>query len=390
MKPKRLIVVRFRQDRGKWEADYRTPPGSVPPRVRRLFDSEEAALRYAAQVAPRLDAAAPPVRDAAMTLGAAFDRYLELRARRPSIVEDRRTARRLLAAFGEGTRLRDLTASKIAAYKAERLAAGRRDAAGQPLSAAAINRPLAMLRHLLRLAHEEWEVLQVVPRIRLEKEPQGRLRWLEAAEEVRLLKACRRLEDGWLLAIVVVALETGLRRGELLGLTWERVDFGRGVIRLEITKSGRRPEVPMRQTVYDVLSGLPGGRTGRLRPDIDRYRLRRAWEAAVEAAGLEDFRFHDLRHTFASRFVMRGGGLPALQQILGHSTLAMTMRYAHLAPGHLRAEMIKTEAVLEPNVGTNAPLAARDVAEPRGMSGEPWWDRTTDPLIKSQVLYQLS
>jgi integrase len=141
-------------------------------------------------------------------------------------------------------------------------------------------------------------------------------------------------------AVVTVALETGLRKGELLGLTWDRVDLSRGVIRLEITKSGRRREVPMRQVVYNVLSNLPGQTKGRVWPSGD---IRSAFETAVEVAKIDDFTFHDTRHHFASWFVMRGGSLQALKEILGHSSLAMTMRYAHLAPEHLRSEVTKTE-----------------------------------------------
>lgn len=127
-------------------------------------------------------------------------------------------------------------------------------------SAAAINRPLVALRHLVQLAHEEWEVLPTAPRIRLEKEPEGRIRWLEPGQEQGLLKACRARCTKHLAAVVTLALESGLRKGELLGLTWDRVDMSRGVVRLELTKSGKRREVPMRQAVYDVLAGLGPGR----------------------------------------------------------------------------------------------------------------------------------
>jgi integrase len=202
---------------------------------------------------------------------------------------------------------------------------------------------LALLRHLLRLAHEEWETLPAVPRIRLEKEPEGRIRWLGQYahdEEARLLAACKKSRNHDLVKIVTIALETGLRRGELLGLTWERIDLSRGVIRLELTKAGRRREVPMRQAVYDVLAGLPGPREGRVWPG---GAIRTAFENAVAEAKLDDFHFHDCRHHFASWFVMRGGNLQALQKILGHATLAMTQRYAHLSPDFLRAEVAKTE-----------------------------------------------
>jgi integrase len=139
----------------------------------------------------------------------------------------------------------------------------------------------------------------------------------------------------------VVALETGLRRSEVLGLEWERVDLSRGVIRLERTKSGKRREVPMRQRVYEVLAARAGDGKGRVWPVGD---IRSSFESAVEAAKLDkEFTFHGCRHHFASWFVMRGGSLVALQQLLGHATLTMTMKYAHVGAGHLRDEVAKTE-----------------------------------------------
>jgi integrase len=237
--------------------------------------------------------------------------------------------------------LTEITASRISDWKAERLAATC-PGTGAPYSAASINRPLQALSSLLHLAHEEWEVLPAVPRLRLEKEPQGRIRWLEPDEEARLIQACQGItRTPELAAIVVLALETGLRKGELLGLTWDRVDLSRGVLRLEITKSGKRREVPMRQAVYEALASLPGPRTGRVGPTVAT--LDKAFMRAVEAARVAPFRFHDCRHHFASWFMMRGGSLPALMEILGHASIKMTMRYAHLSPGHLRQEMAKTE-----------------------------------------------
>ena len=173
-----------------------------------------------------------------------------------------------------------------------------------------------------------------------EREPEGRIKWLEPVEEERLLGACAESDNSQLLSIVTIALETGMRYGEIMGMTWERVDLSRGVIRLDLTKSGRRREVPMRQAVYDALAKRPGERKGRV---WSEQSIRTAWETAVEQAKLDDRHFHDCRHHFASWFVMRGGSLQALKEILGHATLAMTMRYAHLAPEHLRSEVAKTE-----------------------------------------------
>jgi len=134
-----------------------------------------------------------------------------------------------------------------------------------------------------------------------------------------------------------------MRQGEQFGLTWDRIDRSRGVIKLEITKNGKRREVPMRQPVYNILAGMPGPREGKVWPHYPR----RAFENAVKAAGLEGLHWHDLRHLFASWFMMRGGSLQALKEILGHSNITMTLKYAHLSPDHLRSEMAKTEKPAE-------------------------------------------
>jgi integrase len=111
----------------------------------------------------------------------------------------------------------------------------------------------------------------------------------------------------------------------------------------------------MRDAVYRVLSARPGGREGRVWPDKN---VRKAFETAVAAAKLDDFRFHDLRHSFASSFMMRGGSLAALREILGHATMAMTLRYSHLSPAHLRGEMERTEAPAGPG-GADSTTAAQ-------------------------------
>ena len=296
----------------------------------------------------------PKVKAAGLTLAQAAERYLATKARKRSLAKDRRTLEHFKSMFGADAALADITASRISEYKAQRLAATsvrRKDAQGNGtlLSAAAVNRPLALLRHLLRLAHEEWEVLPAVPRIKLEKEPEGRIRWLgEQApdEEARLLAACAKSKNPELVKKVTIALESGLRKGELNGLDWQQnIDMSRGVIRLELTKSGRRREVPMRQAVYTILASQPEPHQG---PVWKRGDVRHAFEHAVAEAKLDDFHFHDCRHHFASWFVMRGGSLQALQKLLGHATLAMTMRYAHLAPDYIRSEVAKTERRPEP------------------------------------------
>src|SRR6516165_2861759 len=193
-------------------------------------DAEKALAAQQLQIAPERP------QGAGITFSEAVERYLAAKIEKRTLDEDKRQLGHLTAAFGATTPLVEITAATISAYRDGRL--GKISAStGRPIGAASINRPLQLLRHLLRLARYEWEVLTVVPVIKLKREPQGRIRWLEPHEEVRLLDACRRSLNPELAAIVIVAMETGLRQGELLGLIWERLDMTRGVIRLEITKS---------------------------------------------------------------------------------------------------------------------------------------------------------
>lgn len=300
------------------------------------WTQDDAQRALAARLLEREAAAAPPP---VKTFADVAREYLEFKRAKGkrSIVEDERDLRRFTAEFGADTPITEITAQRIAAYDRQRVTETSR--LKRPITPASVNRELATLRHLLRLA-EEWGYLERAPRIRLAKEPEGRLRYLEQEEAARLLTACGRSRCPHLRVIVTLALNTGMRKSEILGLTWERVDLARGVLQLEQTKNGRRREIPMNRAVYDVLSSLPraigGGPLFRKANGAAWASIRTAFERAVETAKLTDFRFHDLRHTFASWLVQRGRSLKEVQEALGHRTLAMTMRYAHLSPERLR------------------------------------------------------
>src|SRR2546425_1158883 len=308
----------------------------------REFDAawtrEDAEKARAAQLLKR-DApkAAEPV--AAMTFGEVEEKYLAYKRAegKRSIADDEMNLTRLKAWFGPDTPIVEVTAQRIADYSRER--ATQKSRLKRLLSPASRNRELATLRHLLRLAHE-WGYIEKVPKIRLAKEPEGRLRFLSEDEAVRLLAACEKSQNPYLHTIVTIALYTGARRGEVLGLIWERVDFARGVLLLDKTKSGRRREVPMNEAVYKVLAALPGPKTeGPVfrKANGDGWgSIRTGFERACREARLGDFRFHDLRHTCASWLVMAGRSLKEVQELLGHRTFAMTLRYAHLSPDRLR------------------------------------------------------
>ncbi len=294
---------------------------------------------------------APKTPGGMLTLGTMAETYLRQKEAdgKRTLRNDRLVVAHLLTAFGQETPLRDLTAARIQDYSAERLTA-KSERLGRPVTPATVNREVSILRCLLRMAQERGD-LERVPRIRLTREPEGRLRFLTEPEANRLLASCRapkRVEQSpHLPAIVTVALNTGMRKGEILGLAWERVDLARGVLLLEKTKTNKRREIPMNRAVYDVLAeirarqakqddGDPSGVVFRRSAGRAWGSFRRAFERAVETAKLEDFHFHDLRHTFASWLVMRGRPLKEVQELLGHRTLAMTVRYSHLSPDRLR------------------------------------------------------
>jgi hypothetical protein len=144
-----------------------------------------------AELAKRLLEIEPPnPKGAGLTFGEAVERYLAAKSRKKSLAFDKLYLNQLKAALGGETPLAAITAARVSAWKAAKLSAVN-PRTKLPFAPATINRPLAALRHLLQLAHDEWEVLEAVPKIRLEDEPEGRIRWLEPGEEQRLLEACR-------------------------------------------------------------------------------------------------------------------------------------------------------------------------------------------------------
>jgi|SRR6185369_5577801 hypothetical protein len=155
-------------------------------------DAEQELARHQLGIVPEAKTAALPT--SSFTFGQAVERYLQIKARKRSPEHDRLYLGQLQAALGASTPLVQLTASRISAYKAERLAAIN-SRTGRPYAAASINRPLAVLRHLLRLAHEEWGELPAMPKVRLEREAEGRTRYLADDEQVRLLQACEAVQE---------------------------------------------------------------------------------------------------------------------------------------------------------------------------------------------------
>lgn len=206
---------------------------------------------------------------------------------------------------------------------------------------ATANRYLTVFKHVLSVASREWEWITDNPasRVRARKEPRGRLRYLSDEERKRLLAACRASDEPRLYALVVVALGTGARQGELLSLRWSDVDQLRCRATLEHTKNGERRVLALEGPVLDALRERRAVRRIGVDQVFGSERglatfPRNAWEQALREAGVADFHFHDIRHTFASYMAMSGATLAELAEALGHKTLAMVKRYAHLSEAH--------------------------------------------------------
>jgi len=246
-----------------------------------------------------------------------------------SWVRDRVSMKHLDQAFGDKY-LFAVAPKEVEEYKKHRLEKG----GAEP---ATVNRELATLRHMFNKA-VEWGYVRESPvkGVKMLKVPPGRLRFLEAHEIAQLLDECSQ----HLRPIVVTALNTGMRLSEILYLRWSQVNFRLRTITVERAKNNERRIIPMNQPLYLELERL--GRRRRSQfvfcgEDGKAFgSVQTGFKAACRRAGITDFRFHDLRHTFASHLVMSGVNIRAVQQLLGHKDIKMTMRYSHLSPQHLQ------------------------------------------------------
>ena len=246
--------------------------------------------------------------------------------------------RELLPAFGV-KHLDEITPWDIEKYKAERKSL---------VSLASVNRELACIKTIYNKAIQ-WRMTKENPvrGVKLFKENNRRLRFLVADEMRDLVNNCQP----HLRPIVITALNTGMRISEILGLLWEDVDFNRNQLLIRTSKNGEPRHIEMNRLLAETLRQLQrrpqnpyvfGSRAGNPYADI-----RKSFKAALAAAGIVDFKFHDLRHTFASHLVMSGVDLMTVKELLGHKTIQMTLRYAHLSQGHKKKAVETIGSILD-------------------------------------------
>ena len=237
-------------------------------------------------------------------------------------------------------KLSDITASLLVQYRNE-LSVGMTHR-GSQRSGATVVRYLATLSHAFTIAIKEWQWLNDNPVRKISKPMQsrGRERFLSEAERQSLLHACKESSCPYLLPVVMLAITSGMRRGEIMNLRWKDIDFRRDTILLTQTKNGSSRSLSLSKHVKPLIQGLRQSNqaasevifsskaTGRPM-DIERH-----WQTALAKAEIKNFRFHDLRHTTASYLAMNGATTMQIAAVLGHKTLQMVKRYSHLTDTH--------------------------------------------------------
>jgi integrase len=262
--------------------------------------------------------------------------------------------------------LTELSADELRHVQAKMLAKKNR-------SAHTVNRYFAGLRRVLNLAIAEgYLTSNPVKGVKFFPEPAGRLRFLSDAEIARLKEVMAPTD--WFL--VAFALETGLRLSEQFHARWDCVDLERGVLTVPLSKSGRTRHVILSEAALTILRGLSSwmhspylfpSLLSQGQPMQGRHFVVKVYEAALKKAKIEGVTWHTLRHTFASRAVMAGVDIRTVQELMGHSTISMTVRYAHLSPAHLRAAVNKAsleKVVPQPTSGTVTETVTNEEQEP--------------------------
>lgn len=246
----------------------------------------------------------------------------------------------------ETSHIRAIQRASIAKYSiaalTSTLVAAWRDERQRVAAPSTVTKELNLLGHVLKVASREWGIVlqsNPVSLVRRPPQPAPRDRVLNDSQRASLLASCGKCRSPWVKPVVVFALETAARRGEILSLTWANVDLQRGTAKVD-GKTGPRT-VPLSPACLAMLQGLPRSLDGLVFP-IVRYTLQNSYERAVMKAGIVDFTFHDLRHDALTRLAKRGFTVLELRAISGHTTANMLQRYVSIDAGDLAIKLAAT------------------------------------------------
>ena len=320
-------MATIRKLRSKWQAQVRRR--GVAPRAK-SFDKRADAERWARELEAEADRSGW-VADTRLaektTLRELLTRYCaEVTPGKRGAVSERSRINSILRSAMSHRTLAKLTSADVATYRDERL---------KCVAPATVVRELNTVSHAIEIATREWGLW--IPRnpvklVRRPQVPRGRSRRLKAGEEARLFAACDRVRTPLMKPLIILAIETAMRRGELLELQWHHVDLVRRVAHLPLTKNGDSRDVPLSRRAVATLQDLKDSGTcdpKRVFP-VTGNSIRLAFEHLRVRAEMSDFHFHDLRHEGVSRLFEKGLNIAEVSAISGHKELRMLMRYTHL------------------------------------------------------------
>jgi integrase len=353
-----MATIRERKDeRGNKSYHVQIRLKGFPPQTK-SFDSKTIAKRWAAQVEADLRAGRYMQRVEAErhTVREMIDKYRKevLLTRKPQREADQGPILDWWSDKLGAYSLAELTTALIGACRDE--LAATPTSGGKPRAAATVVRSLATLSHVLSVAAKEWQWLETspMPKVAKPRVNNERVRHLSDDERNRLLDAAAQSGNANLYTIVVIAISTGMRYSELMHLRWRDITLKEhqdhyGLILLNHTKNGERRGIPLTGAALQEVRRLQVEHTKTREGVIDSnmllfpseaepsqpVQIRKAWDTALKRASIEDFRFHDLRHTTASYLAMGGATAPEIAEILGHKDLKMVKRYAHFGKDHI-------------------------------------------------------
>jgi integrase len=318
-----IIMAAFRKRKDKWHVQIRKS-GTAP--LTKTFTHKKDAQQWANEIERKIDQGlilelSHPDYE---TLSQILERYKNeiTISKRGGHIEAYRLAKIMRDPVAE-IKLSQLSAMHIADYRDRRL---------QEVSACSVVKEMTLISLSLDIARKEWGVPMRSNVMRDVKKPQpkrGRDRRLSEEEHTLLLRSCSKSSNHWLTPLIIIAIETGMRRGELLSLAWEDVDLDLRVAHLDMTKNGSKRDVPLSSEAINLLRSLPHDISGNVFP-LTAAALRGLWNRACRRAGITGLHFHDLRHEATSRFFEKGLNVIEVATITGHKDLRMLQRYTHL------------------------------------------------------------
>lgn len=329
-------MATIRKLRGRWQAQVRRR--GMKPRCK-SFDTKLEAEKWARELEAQVDrfGAAPDTKILeSTTLGQLLERYQrEVSPLKRGAVQEIQRIDVLRRHELSYRTMIGLSQQDIASFRDERL---------QSVAPSTTVRELAIISHVLEVAIRDWGLPLSKNVVKLVRRPvirNERSRRLTGDEEELLLAGCDAGQIPHLRTLLIVAIETGMRRGELLGLTWSDFSHNRRVITLALTKNGSGRDVPLSQRAFDVLMEWKS------RAEVDQSTifpmspgaLEQAWRRLLTRSGVKALRFHDLRHEGVSRLFERGLNVIEVSSISGHKELRMLKRYTHLSADDLVARL---------------------------------------------------